>query len=174
MYMRLSFLLVFPAIFVYSILNFEIGNRSQISRDLGINIPYWGTTIKYYKNSISSFRGEGDIIAEIELDNDAVEDLKSQITRTKYFDYKKKDLFGADMVEWPKSDTVFYWNVRHHLEKHKLTGLWIYDQKRQVYEFYEPNLSDIPNAGILFSEDYSISAELNPTTRRLRYKRFQW
>lgn len=173
-YFRLSFLLLFPAIFGYNFISSEIGVRNQISKDLGIKIPYWGTTLISYKDNTTLLRGEGEINVQVELDANSFKEVESQIRQTPFFADRKKNLQGADMVEWPKSDTVFYWNVRHHLEKHKLTGLWLYDKKKQVFEFYEPNLSDIPNAGILFSEDYSISAELDPKNRMLRYQRSQW
>jgi hypothetical protein len=52
--------------------------------------------------------------------------------------------------------------------------LWVYDPERKVYEFYEPSLSDIPNAAILFKESYVISAELNLKKRTLVYKRWEY
>jgi hypothetical protein len=35
-------------------------------------------------------------------------------------------------------------------------------------------LSDIPNAAIMFDEDYVISAQFNPKTKILTYKRLQY
>ncbi len=67
-----------------------------------------------------------------------------------------------------------FFHVRTYLEKTKLTGLWVYNSKKAVYDFYEPSLSDIPNAAIMFHEDYVISAEFNPKTKILTYRRFQF
>jgi hypothetical protein len=84
------------------------------------------------------------------------------------------ELFYGDDNNWPEQDSIKYWSVRTYLEKSKLTGLWVYNSKKAVYDFYEPSLSDIPNAAIMFQEDYVISAEFNPKTKILTYKRFQY
>jgi hypothetical protein len=83
-------------------------------------------------------------------------------------------LFYSDDNDWSEQDSIKYWSVRTYLEKSKLTGLWVYNSKKAVYDFYEPSLSDIPNAAIMFQEDYVISAEFNPKTKILTYKRFQY
>jgi hypothetical protein len=108
------------------------------------------------------------------LDADALAELQEQIRQTAYYDSSKHVLHGADELAWAKSDTVFYWTVRDHLEARHLTGLWVYDTEKGVYEFYEPSLSDIPNASILFKESYTLSAEVNLKTRTLSYRRWQF
>jgi hypothetical protein len=173
-YFRLSFLLLFPAVGVVVHISSELDHRSKISADLGVAIPYWGTSITKYSDNISSFRGEGELLAEIELNQGTFEDLAQQIRQSAYYDSSRLELYGADGIEWPKSDTVFYWTVRNHMEAQHLTGLWVYDQQRAVYEFYEPSLSDIPNASILFKESYVLSAELNLKSRILTFKRWKF
>jgi hypothetical protein len=152
----------------------DLAHRSDISADLGVQLPYWGTKQTKYTNSKSGFRGEGEILADIELEPDALEDLALQIRQTEFYDSSRLELYGADGIEWPKSDTLLYWKVRDHLEASQLTGLWAYDQEKGSYEFYEPSLSDIPNASILFKESYTLSAELNLKTRTLSYLRWQF
>jgi hypothetical protein len=174
LYIRLSTSLLAPAIVWCLILSVDLARRSDISDDLGVQLPYWGTNLTKNTNSKSGFRGEGEILADIELETDALEDLALQIRQTAFYDSSRLELYGADGIEWPKSDTVFYWKVRDHLEKNKLTGLWVYDQQRAVYEFYEPSLSDIPNGAILFKESYVISAELGLENRTLSYRRIEY
>jgi hypothetical protein len=152
----------------------ELDQRQSIGQDLGILLPYWGTTVMEYRDNISSFRGEGEITTSLVLDADALAKLQEQIRQTAFYDSSKHVLHGADELVWAKSDTVFYWKVRDHLEASQLTGLWVYDQEKGGYEFYEPSLSDIPNAALLFEESYLVSAELDLETRRLNYKRWQY
>lgn len=173
-YLRLSCLLLVP-LFGFAVhLLTELDQRQTIGKDLGISIPYWGTTMTDFTDNISSFRGEGEITASLALDADALAELQEQIRQTAYYDSSKHVLHGADELAWAKSDTVFYWKVRDHLEASQLTGLWAYDQEKGVYEFYEPSLSDIPNASILFKETYTLSAEVNLKSRTLRYTRWQF
>ena len=174
LYIRLSLFLLAPASVWCLILSTDLAHRSDISADLGVKLPYWGTKLTKYTNSESGFRGEGEILADIELEPDALEDLALQIRQTEFYDSSKHILYGSDELAWPQSDTVFYWKVRDHLEKNKLTGLWVYDQERAVYEFYEPSLGDIPNASILFEESYMLSAELNLKSRTLSYRRWEF
>jgi hypothetical protein len=174
LYIRLSLLLLAPASVGCLILSTDLAHRSDISADLGVQLPYWGTKQTKYTNSKSGFRGEGEILADIELETVALEDLALQIRQTEFYDSSKHILYGSDEMAWPKSDTVFYWKVRDHLEKNKRTGLWVFDQERKVYEFYEPNLSDIPNAAILFKESYVLSAEVNLKNKTLSYRRWQF
>jgi hypothetical protein len=173
-YLRLSCLLLVP-LFGFGVhLLTELDQRGEIGQDLGIPIPYWGTSVTAYEDKVSSFRGEGEITASLVLDADALTELQEQIRQTAYYDSSKHVLHGADELAWAKSDTVFYWKVRDHLEASQLTGLWVYDPKKGVYEFYEPSLSDIPNASILFKESYTLSAEVNLKSRTLRYTRWQF
>jgi len=173
-YIRLSCLLLVP-LFGFGVHLFtELDQRQTIGQDLGISLPYWGMTVIEYRDNISSFRGEGEINATLALDADALAELQEQIRQTTFYDSSKHVLHGADELAWAKSDTVFYWKVRDHLEATHLTGLWVYDPEKGVYEFYEPNLSDIPNASILFKETYTLSAEVNLKTRTLSYTRWQF
>ena len=174
LYIRLSSLLLLPASVGCLILSADLVRRSGISADLGVQLPYWGTKLTKYTESKSGFRGEGEVLATLEFDTAAFEEFKTHIRQTAFYDSSKQVLHGADELAWAKSDTVFYWTVRNHLEAQHLTGLWVYDQQRAVYEFYEPSLSDIPNASILFKESYVLSAELNLKTRTLSYRRWQF
>ena len=171
-YLRLSCLLLFPLFGFGGHLFTELDQRQTIGQDLGISLPYWGTTMTEYRDNISSFRGEGEITASLVLDADALAELQEQIRQTAFYDSSKHVLHGADELAWAKSDTVFYWKVRDHLEATHLTGLWVYDPEKGVYEFYEPSLSDIPNASILYKETYTLSAEVNLKSRTLSYIRW--
>ena len=173
-YHRLSCLLLVP-LFGFAVhLLTELDQRQSIGQDLGISLPYWGTTGIEYRDNISSFRGEGEIRASLALDADALAELQEQIRKTAYYDSSKLELYGADSLGWVQSDTLLYWKVRDHLEARQLTGLWAYDQEKGIYEFYEHSLSDIPNASILFEESYTLSAEVNLKSRTLSYKRWQF
>jgi hypothetical protein len=152
----------------------DLAHRSDISADLGVQLPYWGTKLTKYTNSKSGFRGEGEVLATLEFDRAAFEEFKTHIGQTAFYDSSRLELYGADGIEWPKSDTLLYWKVRNHLKKNKLTGLWVYDQERAVYEFYEPSLSDIPNGAILFKESYVLSAELGLKNKTLSYRRIEY
>ena len=173
-YFRVSFLLLLPALGLYWGVSAKLASRRSIGQDLGISIPYWGTSVTAYADTKSGFRGEGEITATLALDADALAELQEQIRQTAYYDSSRLELYGSDGIEWPKSDTLLYWKVRNHLEASQLTGLWAYDQEKGSYEFYEPSLSDIPNASILFKESYILSAELNLKTRTLSYLRWQF
>ena len=173
-YLRLSYLLLVPLCGFGIHLLTELDQRQTIGKDLGLSLPYWGTSVTAYEDKVSSFRGEGEIRASLALDADALAELQEQIRQTAFYDSSKHVLHGADELAWAKSDTVFYWKVREHLEARQLTGLWVYDPEKGVYEFYEPSLSDIPNASILFEESYTHSAEVNLKTRTLSYRRWQF
>lgn len=173
-YVRLSLLLLLPAIGLYVGVSAKLASRRSIGQDLGISIPYWGTSVKAYQDKVSSFRGEGEITASFILDADALAKLQEQIRQTAFYDSSKYVLHGADELAYAKSDTAFYWKVRDHLEATRLTGLWVYDPEKEAFEFYEPNLSDIPNASILFKESYVVSAEVNLKNRTLSYRRWQF
>jgi hypothetical protein len=173
-YLRLTCLLLVPLFGFGLHLLIELDQRQAIGKDLGISLPYWGTTMTDFTDNISSFRGEGEIRASIALEADALAELQEQVRQTAFYDSSKHILHGADELAWAKSDTVFYWKVRDHLEATHLTGLWAYDQEKNVYEFYEPSLSDIPNASILFEESYTLSAEVNLKNRTLSYTRWQF
>ena len=174
LYIRLSTFLLAPASVGCLSLSADLAHRSDISADLGVQLPYWGTKLTKYTESESGFRGEGEVLAMLEFDRAAFEEFKTHIGQTAFYDSSRLELYGADGIEWPKSDTLLYWKVRDHLEASQLTGLWAYDQEKGSYEFYEPSLSDIPNASILFKESYTLSAEVNLKTRTLSYRRWQF
>jgi hypothetical protein len=171
---RLSFLLLFLILFKYRSVSSELKSRNDIGRDLGINIPYWGTSFINFDNTVTFFMNEGEINATLKLSDKSASLLTDQIGHSKYFSQKQVKLFYSDDNDWSEQDSIKYWSVRTYLEKSKLTGLWVYNSKKAVYDFYEPSLSDIPNAAIMFQEDYVISAEFNPKTKILTYKRFQY
>jgi hypothetical protein len=174
MLFRLSFLLFFLIFFKYQSVSSELESRNDIGRDLGINIPYWGTSFINFDKTLTLFRNEGEINATLKLSDKSANLLTNQIGNSKYFSKKQLELFYSDDNNWPEQDSIKYWSVRTYLEKSKLTGLWVYNSKKAVYDFYEPSLSDIPNAAIMFDEDYVISAQFNPATKILTYKRFQF
>lgn len=171
---RLSFLLLFLILFKYQSVSSELESRNDIGRDLGITIPYWGTSFISFDETVTLFRNEGEINATLKLSDKSANLLTNQIGNSKYFSQKQLKLFYSDDNNWPEQDSIKYWSVRTYLEKSKLTGLWVYNSKKAVYDFYEPSLSDIPNAAIMFDEDYVISAQFNPETKILTYKRFQF
>jgi hypothetical protein len=172
-FFRSSFFLLFLIYFIYQSISSELESRNVIGRDLGVNIPYWGTSFINFDNTVTIFSNEGKINASLKLSDESAKLLIDQIAHSKYFSQKQIKLFYSEN-NWPEQDSIKYWSVRTYLEKSKLTGLWVYNSKKAVYDFYEPSLSDIPNASIMFSEDYLISAEFNPKTRTLTYKRFQF
>lgn len=173
-YLRLSCLLLVP-LFGFGVHLFtELDQRQTIGQDLGISLPYWGTRMLAYSDITTSFRGEGEINASLALDADALAELQEQIRQTAFYDSSRLELYGSDSLGWIKSDTLLYSKVRNHLEASQRTGLWVYDYEKGVYEFYEPNLSDIPNAALLFEESYTLSAEVNLKNRTLSYRRWQF
>jgi hypothetical protein len=172
-FFRSSFFLLFLIYFIYQSISSELESRNVISRDLGVNIPYWGTSFINFDNTVTIFSNEGKINASLKLSDESAKLLIDQIAHSKYFSQKQIKLFYSEN-NWPEQDSIKYWSVRTYLEKNKLTGLWVYNSKKAVYDFYEPMLSDIPNAAIMFHEDYVISAEFNPKTKILTYRRFQF
>ena len=78
-YLRLSYLLLVP-LFGFGVhLLTELDQRQTIGQDLGISLPYWGTSVTAYEDKVSSFRGEGEIRASLVLDVDALAELQEQI-----------------------------------------------------------------------------------------------
>lgn len=171
---RLSFLLIFLIYFKYLSISSELKSRDDIGRDLGITIPYWGTSFISFDENVTLFRNEGKINATLKLSDKSANLLTNQISKSKYFSQKQVELVYSEDNHWPEQDSIKYWSVRSFLEKSKRTGLWVYNSKKAVYDFYEPSLSDIPNAALMFNEDCVISAEFNPKTKILTYKRFQF
>ena len=173
-YLRLSCLLLVP-FFGFGVLSIsEFSKRHSIGQDLGISLPYWGTRMLAYTDITTSFRGEGEINASLALDADALAEIQEQIRQTAFYDSSRLELYGSDSLGWIKSDTLLYWRVRNHLEASQQTGLWVYDPEKGAFEFYEPNLSDIPNASLLFEESYTLSAELNLKSRILTFNRWRF
>ncbi|WP_395625715.1 hypothetical protein [Daejeonella sp.] len=171
---RSSFFLLFLIYFKYQSVSSEIESRNEIGSDLGINIPYWGTSFIKFDNTVTLFRNEGEINASLKLSDKSANLLTDQIAHSKYFSQKQIKLFYTEDNKWPEQDSIKYWAVRSYLEKRKLTGLWAYNSKKAIYDFYEPSLSDIPNAAIMFEQDHVISAEFNPKTKILTYRKFQY
>ena len=172
LYIRLGSLLLLPASVLCLNLSAELYHRSDISADLGVQLPYWGTNMTEYTESKSGFRGEGEVLATLEFDTAAFEEFKTQIRQTAFYDSSRLELYASDSLGWIKSDTLLYWRVRNHLEVSQRTGLWVYDTEKGTYEFYEPNLSNIPNAALLFEESYTVSGELNLKNRTFTYTRW--
>lgn len=173
-YLRLSCLLLVPIFGFGAHLLTGLVQRHSIGQDLGISLPYWGTRMLAYSDITTSFRGEGEINASLALDADALAKVQEQIRQTAFYDSSRLELYGSDSLGWIQSDTLLYWKVRNHLEASQLTGLWMYDPEKGAYEFYEPSLSDIPNASILFKESYTVFAEVNLKNRTLSYTRWQF
>lgn len=174
LFFRLSFLIIILSYFGYQWINSEIEMANKIGNDLGIKVPYWSTSFVKLEDNISFPRGEGAIDATITFSPSSMTSLKDQISQSKYFSNEKVELIYCDDCNWSLQDSTNYWSVRNYLEINKLTGLWMYNSKKSMYEFYEPNLSDISNSGILFHENYNISAEFDPKNKTLTYKRVQF
>lgn len=171
-YLRLSCLLLVPLFGFGAHFLTGLVQRHSIGQDLGISLPFWGTRMLAYTDISTSFRGEGEINASLTLDADALAEIQEQIRQTAFYDSSRLELYGSDSLGWIKSDTLLYWKVRNHLQASQQTGLWVYDSEKGIYEFYEPNLSDIPNAALLFEESYTVSGEVNLKNKTLSYKRW--
>lgn len=124
------------------------------------------------KNTINYNGQDFNAIIKLKLSDVAIEKITNQIESAPFFNLKQ-DFFGNDEVEWQKSDTLLYWKVRNYFEKEHLTGYWV---KRDDfnYDFYSPNLSDIPNSAILFNEGFDIKASLSLKDKTLNYEYIQY
>lgn len=108
----------------------------------------------------------------LKLYDECLKSTVQQIEKSKFFNLKDTYCVSENIKE-SERDTVLYWKVRNYLEKEHLTGYWI-KQNDSMYKFYTPNLSDIPNAAILFHEGYDVEANLNVKNKVLEYKYFKY
>jgi hypothetical protein len=158
--MKYKSILIALLVFPFSVAIMSCGNNSfdELKQNLGVSIP-----------SDTKIDGQ-DFEKEIILifSEKGLSKLKSEIESSKYFNLQQ-EFYGSNEMEWQKSDTTLYWDVRNYLEKHLLTGYWI-KQDEFTYRFYEPDLSDIPNSAILFHEGYVIEATLRLNDRKMSYK----
>jgi hypothetical protein len=137
----------------------------QVENTLGIDIPFWS---QLTNNKITHYRQ--DYVAEVELQftENQLENILDQIEKSPYYNYQFQD-YAEDENGKSVGDSLAYWTLRNHLEKTGSTGYWIKEDSVTFF-FKEPNLSDIPNAAILFNEGYSVTARLNTQQRILKYK----
>jgi hypothetical protein len=121
------------------------------------------------KTNTINYEGQDyDAIIILKLSDESINNLKGQIEKSPFFNLKH-DFSRNNEIESEKSDTLLYWKVRNYLEKEHLTGYWI--KKDEVtYEFYSPNLSDIPNSAILFHEGFDINASVSIKDKTLNYE----
>jgi hypothetical protein len=137
----------------------------HVEDTIGIDLPFWS---KINKNKITHNRQ--DFVAEVELEfnKKQLKKIIHQIEESPYYNHQF-DNYYEDENEKPVGDSLAYWTLRNHLENTGLTGYWIKEDSVTFF-FKEPNLSDIPNAAILFNEGYSVTARLNTQRRILKYK----
>lgn len=120
------------------------------------------------KNEINYSGQDYDAIITLKLSEESLKKISEKIEKSPFFNLKQ-DFYRNNENEWLKSDTVLYWKVRNYLKKEHLTGYW---KKKDefTYEFYSPNLSDIPNSALLFNEGFDIEANLSTKDKLLTYK----
>ena len=155
----------FMAFVIVSLIGCSGNSFDELKHNLGVSIPS-DTKIGMNKTTNSGQDFEKEII--LIFSEKGISELKSEIESSKYFNLQQK-FYGSNEMEWQKSDTTLYWDVRNYLEKQLLTGYWI-KQDEFTYRFYEPDLSDIPNSAILFHEGYVIEATLKLNNRKMSYK----
>jgi hypothetical protein len=161
---------------VYTLVHFRIQNRVWMAENLGINIPFSGSTIDYiiYPNIFDY--PDGSVKATVQFDEKTAADLERQIKSIKYFGPEKLPLFGNNMLPWNRSYQLKCKEVKDYLLNKGVTGLWYFDTKEKVYRFYEPRIGRCDelrceaNAQLLFNRSYRIVASLNPKTRTLYYQ----
>jgi len=161
---------------IYIPLSFYLTNRIWMGRNLGINIPFSGSSTDYiiYPNLLDY--PDGSVKATVQFDVQTTADMERQIKSIKYFGPEKLPLFGNKMLPWNRSYQLRCKEVKDYLFNKGVTGLWYFDKKEQVYRFYEPRIGRCdesqcePNARILFNRPYHIVASLNPKTRTLYYQ----
>ena len=160
----------------YALVHFRIQNRVWMGENLGINIPFSGSSIDYivYPNILDY--PDGSVRATVQFDEQTAADMERQIKSIWYFGPERLALFGNNMLSWNKSYQLKCKEVKDYLLDKGVTGLWYFDKKEQVYRFYEPRIGRCnelqcePNAQILFHRSYRIVASLNPKTRTLYYQ----
>jgi hypothetical protein len=161
---------------IYIPLSFYLTNRIWMGRNLGIHIPFSGSTIDYIIYPKILDYPDGSVRATVQFDEQTAADLERQIESIPYFGPERLALFGNTMLPWNKSYQQKCKEVKDYLFDKGLTGLWYFDKKEQVYRFYEPRIGKSdehytePNAQILFNRSYRIVASLNPKTRTLYYQ----
>jgi hypothetical protein len=172
----ISFMALAVGGIVYTLVHFRIQNRVWMGENLGINIPFSGSTIDYivYPNLLDY--PDGSVKATVQFDVQTASDMERQIKSIRYFGPEKLSLFGNNMLPWNRSYQLKCKEVKDYLFDKGVTGLWYFDKKEQVYRFYEPRIGSCdelqcePNARILFNRPYRIVASLNPKTRTLYYQ----
>lgn len=156
------FSLIGISIVIYKPARFSV---FKIENTLGIEIPFWS---RVNKNKITHYRQ--DFIAEVDLKftERQIENLILQIKNTPFYNHQFQE-YAEDENGQVIGDSLAYWTLRNYLEKSHMTGYWMTEDSVTFY-FKEPNLSDIPNAAILFHESFGVSARLNKNQRILKYE----
>ena len=172
----ISFIVLVMGGTLYALINFRIQNRVWMGENLGINIPFSGSSIDYKIHPNILDYPDGRVKATVQFDEQTESDIERQIKSSKYFGTERLALYGNTMLPWNKSYQLKCKEVKDYLYDKGVTGLWYFDTKEQVYRFYEPRIGKSdehytePNAQILFQRSYRIVASLNPKTRTLSYQ----
>jgi hypothetical protein len=172
----ISFIALVVGGIVYTLVHFRIQNRVWMGENLGIHIPFSGSSIDYILYPKILDYPDGNVRATVQFDVQTAADLERQIKSIRYFGPERLALFGNNMLHWNKSYQLKCKEVKDYLYAKGVTGLWYFDTKAQVYRFYEPRIGRCnelqcePNAQLLFNRSYRIVASLNPKTRTLYYQ----
>lgn len=141
----------------------------NLEKELNVQLKY---DYDVEKNHIDNEGRDYTATVVLKLSDECLKSTVQQIEKSKYFNLKDTYCVSENIKE-NERDTVLYWKVRNYLQKEHLTGYWI-KQNDSVYKFYNPNLSDIPNAAILFHEGYELEANLNVKNKVLNYRYFKY
>ncbi len=157
-----KYLLVFVII---SFIGCNKNSFNEIGKNLGVQIP---TDSKIVKDNTINSGQDYEKELTLSFSEKGLTEIIKEIENSPYFNLQNT-FYGSNEIEWAISDTALYWKVRDYLEKKHLTGYWI-KKDEYTYQFYEPDLSDIPNSGILFHEGFIIEATLSLKDKLLIYK----
>lgn len=123
---------------MYQSLSSEIESRNVIGKDLGVDIPYWGTSFNSFDNTVTIFSNEGKINASLEFSDKSANILTDQIVHSKYFSQKQLELYYTDGNNWPEQDSIKYWTVRNYLKKRKSLAYGYITVKKPFTIFMSP------------------------------------
>lgn len=156
------------ALIIISILTYKPTSFSVDTMEQSLNIEIEGDYTVEKNKIIWNGSQDYNAIILIKLTEESYAKLVDQIEKSSFYNLNQ-DFYGNDELKWKKSDTAMYWKVRNYLEEKKITGYWIRNDSLS-YDFYEPTLSDIPNAAILFHEAYLVEAHLSKKDRILKFE----
>jgi hypothetical protein len=151
-------------IYVYTKVNFWVKNRIWMGENLGINIPWIGSSIQFeiYPNIMDYPNGR--VKARVKFDKETEAEVEAQILISPYFVVQEGNDLPLRISKIPIE------KIKVALLKREMTGFWYLDRKKNIYYFYEPRIADQHNSIVLFNRKYSVRAELNAKTRILSYQ----